>query len=238
MFHEIVTHADGSTGHGTATEAYALSLLRKAVRRDCRMEATRTGGIVITRDLWRGRVVPDHHIVALEPAKPVNRLTPAVRRDLEAVLAAPDAYVVNQAEQPFRARVGRLWARFVSLAPGTVARLVEGGLLVLGEPYAATSNGFLSEQRRPVRVSLAARLAMGAQAHRTRTTEPNGYVHAADIGLPPGSGRNVGQKVLVYDASSAVGCSCRSWSKMAEHRDVARLYVREHREQMTRELVV
>jgi hypothetical protein len=240
MFTETITHADGTTGTGTATEAHAMRLLRTAVRRGYRMEATRTGGVIITRDVPTGRsVVPKHHTVALEPAVPVRTLTAAVRGDLEAVAARPNAYLVAEADQLFRARVGRVNAGFVSVPPVTVTRLVDRGLLVVGEAYKDTSNGFLPETRRPVRLSLAARLALVARAHRTRTTEPNGYIKPADIGMTAAAGLNKpGRRAgMVYDASSVAGCSCSAWSRPAGHRVEARSYARGHREQVTKELV-
>jgi hypothetical protein len=43
VFRSTVTHADGSTGEGTCTEAHALRLLVTAVRRGYTVEATRQG---------------------------------------------------------------------------------------------------------------------------------------------------------------------------------------------------
>lgn len=236
MFNETITSADNETTTGTATEAHALSLLRRpAVRRGCRMEATRTGGVIITRQVWTGDVLPKQRTIALEPVKPVARLTTTTREDLDAVLAASGAYLVEQAEREFRARVGRIGAGITGIAPAAAARLVDRGLLVLGEPYADTSNGYLPERRRPVKVSLAARLAMLAQAHRTETTQPAGWVKPSDMGYEfIGRDRHGGR---TYVSTSAARCSCHGWSQLCEDRDDARRKARGHREQVTAELV-
>ncbi|MDX3672748.1 hypothetical protein [Streptomyces europaeiscabiei] len=228
MFNETVTHTDGSTSTGTATETHALRLLRKAVRRGYHVEATRTGGAIIERDVHDGSPVPKKHTVTLEPVQAIGTLTVTVRRDIAAV-EARGAYLVTAAEPQFRTNVGRIAAGFASIPPAASQRLVDRGLVGVGQPYTATSNGFLPETRVPVRVSLVAQLAMLAQDHRTHTIAPAGYVRPADVGSSS-AGRQTPGGGLLYSRASPAGCSCRQWSATADGRDDARRLAREHRQ--------
>lgn len=239
MFREVITSTDGSTTEGTCSEAHALSLLRRAVRRGYRVEATRAGGAVITRDVWTGDALPKKHVVTIEPLVSIGTITATTLSDLNAVAADRGAYRVDQAETLFRSRVGRINAGLMSVPPSSVRRLVDGGLLVLGEPERSTSNGYLPETRVPVRPSLVARLALLAAAHRTSTLEPRGY-HRPDLSQPYASiGRNVGggKAGLAYDGTSAAYCSCRSWSTRVDGRDAARRRAHEHRQRVTAAMV-
>lgn len=238
MFTETITTADGTTETGSCTEAHALTTLRRAVKKGYRVEATRTGGAIIERDVWTGDTLPKKLTVVIEPVKPVGTITPTMRDDLEAI-GRYEAYRVDAAERPFRDRVDRIHASFRSVPPAAARRLVERGLVTLGEPYQDTSNGYLAETRTPVRVSLAARLATHARTHRTRTTEPNGYVKPADIGMTNTNGLNKpGRRAgRVYDGSSRAGCSCGTWSTWAEDRGRALRAAREHRQKATAEFI-
>lgn len=239
MFREVITSTDGTTDEGTCTEAHALSLLRRAVRRGCQVEATRTGGAVITRKVWTGDVLPKKHVITIEPLTPIGTITATVLGDLNAIAADQGAYRVDQAEAPFRSRVGRINAGLMSLPPSSGRRLVERGLLVPGEPERSTSNGYLPETRTPVQLSLVARLSLLANAHHTSTVEPRGY-HHPDLSQPYASiGRNVGggKAGLAYDGISTAHCSCRDWSVAVDGRDAARRRAHEHRQQVTASMV-
>lgn len=234
MFLKVVTHADGDTATETACQSQALRLLRAAVRRNYRVEATRSGGAIVERNVYDGRsVVPRTHTVTLEPVTPVGTITSIVRGHLADITAT--AYRIEVSGRPFQSRVGRISTR-QSIPPATAARLVTRGLVVLGEPYDAVLIGYHPEVRRPVRVSLAACLAVLAQDHRTHTIAPAGYVHPADTGLvtagvqTPGGG-------LVYSRTSAAGCSCGAWSATGDGRDDARRLARKHRQQQTGEFI-
>ena len=121
MFRETVTSADGSTTEGTCSEEHATALLRTAVRRGYRAEATRQGGAVITREV-PGPFVPRKHVVTLEPLTPAGRVTETQRRDLAAIdhragVLRPD---------------GRIKAGFACLIPpAAAARLIQGGLVTV-----------------------------------------------------------------------------------------------------------
>lgn len=233
MFTSHTTFTDGTTAAGTATEAQVVTLLRRAMRRrHITVEATRTGGVIIVRKVWNGGTVPKTMTIAFEPVTPAGRITPTMRADLADVAADSGAYRVTAAEREFRARVGRTCARLTSIPPATSARLIDRGLLGVGAPYSATSNGWLPETRVPVRVTLAARLAMLADDHRTHTNAPAGYVHASDHGSAS-AGRQTPGGALVYDRISTAGCTCGAWSATVEGRDEARGKAREHRQAVT-----
>lgn len=235
MFRETVIDKRGDTAVGTASELHAFTLLRTAVQRGYRTEATRTGGVIITRDVWDGFVLPKKAVITLEPEQPVTLISKAVRLDLEDIAADSSPYRVTTAGHHFRRRAGRLYARLTSIPPMTAQRLIDRGLVVVGPEETATSNGYMPEVRTPVRLSLAARLALVAQAHRTSTRAPRGYVYPADIGMTGTvglnkPGRRAGQ---VYDGTSSATCICRGLSRPAGDRNEAQRYAREHREEVT-----
>ncbi|MEU3137004.1 hypothetical protein ABZ691_30075 [Streptomyces sp. NPDC006854] len=236
MFTKTITHADGDTATEKSSEADALRLLRTAVRRGYRVEATRNGGAIVERDIPDGRsIVPRTRTVTLKPVTPVGTLTATVRECLNDISVCA-AYRIDVAEREFRDRVGRILASFGAAAPAAAARLVARGLVVLGEPYESTSNGYLPEARTPVRVSLAARLAMHAQDHRTHTIAPAGYLRPAGAGLVT-AGRQAPRGGLVYSRASAAGCTCRTWSATGDGRDDARRLAQGHRQQQTAEFI-
>ncbi|MFG3287306.1 hypothetical protein ACGF3G_00590 [Streptomyces sp. NPDC048179] len=237
MFTETVTATDGTTETGTATEAHALATLRRAVgRRGVTIEATRTGGVIIEREIWDGGVIPKRRTIVFEPAVPVGNITARMREDLDAIDGRAGAYLVTKAEPEFRVNVGRIAAGLWGVAPGGTKRLIDRGLVGVGAEYSATSNGFLPETRAAVRVSLAARLAMFAAGHRTRTSSPAGYVRPADIGMEGAVGLNKpGKRAgMVYDRRSPSSCTCRGWTYHGvDGPEDARRRARQHRQEVT-----
>jgi hypothetical protein len=222
MFRETVTNSDGTTAEGTCTEEHAMSLLATATRRGYRIEATRKGGMVITRDV----LIPDGEraarrtrTVTLEPAAPLPSITATAREDF--------AQINQRAAAGLSSRLvgARIQAGFYSIPPAAASRLIRGGLVILADDGTVT-------------VSLAARLAMHAQDHQTRCSQPRGYVHPTDIGrIDCGRNGGGGRSGLVYSASSATSCSCRTWSYPAEDVNHARRFAREHRQAATAEMV-
>ncbi|MFD0393393.1 hypothetical protein ACFQ3Z_16300 [Streptomyces nogalater] len=153
MFTETITGKHGNTETGTATEPHAITLLRRAVkRRGCTVEATRTGGVIIEWDIWDGGITPKRCTITLEPTAPVGNITKTVRADLAAIDARSGSYLVMEAEPEFRINVGRIRAGLHGVPPAATKRLIDRGLVGVGAPYSATSNGFLVETRVPVRV--------------------------------------------------------------------------------------
>lgn len=152
MFRETVTSADGEVTESACTEEHALRLLRTAVRRGYRTEATSRGGAVITRELAQSR----KRTVTLEPVS-AARVTATMRRDLGLIAMRGASLLENG-----RIRAGYLYG----IPPATSARLISRGLVTV----TGTS----------VAVSLAARLAMLAQDHRASASKPRGYYHDPD----------------------------------------------------------
>lgn len=230
-FHATITHTDGSTSEARYTEAEAFDLLGRVLRkrRGFHVEATRAGGVIITRDVYDGGITPKRHTLALESAaQPVTKLSAQTRMDLETL--------VDHHGQAFLAQGGpndgRICASLYGIPPGATRKLIERGLVTVGDELPARERGN-EDSRRPVAVSLVARLAMIAQDHRTSTRQPNGYVRPSDIGRSDaGLNKPGGRCGKVYDRTSSASCSCR-WSEFAEDRDDARRRAREHRRQAT-----
>lgn len=226
MFAETVTSKDRTTSTGTATEQRALALLRRMVKRPgCRIEVTRTGGVRIERDVWDGDVTPKLRTITLEPSKPLGNLTKTV---LEALgnIDAREAYLITGAQAAFSRRNGSISAGiFGGSGPALAARLINCGLVTLGRPYEATSNGYMPETRTPVQVSLAARLALFAREHRTRTSKP--------IGIGRGGKRGS----ALYDGTSAASCTCRDWTGTFDGRMFALDAARQHRQDAAAEFL-
>ncbi|MET8696856.1 hypothetical protein ABZV65_30450 [Streptomyces bauhiniae] len=241
MFQQTVTQDDRPTSTSTVTEARALAVLRRmAKRRNCRIEVTRTGGAIIEWEAWNGSTVPRKRKAVLEPVTPLGNLTPTVLEAL-ADISTPDGYLVTDAQGPFRPRCDRIVAGlFGGAGPALAAKLIGRGLVTLGAPYEATSNGYMPETRTPVAVSLAARLALFAREHRTRTSEPAGYVKPADVGMAGITaglnkpGRRAGR---IYDGSSAASCTCRNWTGTWERRMFALDAARKHRQDAAAEFI-
>jgi hypothetical protein len=207
MFRETVTNADGTTAEGTCTEAHALVLFQTAVRRGYRIEATRNGGVIITRDVHSGGTFPRKHTVTLESVAPTGTITPPMRRDLAVIAGRRGSSLVR----------GRIHAALYTVPAAAAARLIARGLVTV--------------EGTAVSVSLAARLAMHAQDHQTRSMKPRGYYHDATHFGPWRKGS------CMYDRSSAASCSCRTWSRAAEDVDDARRLAREHRQSATAVMV-
>jgi hypothetical protein len=169
-YHVTITATDGSTTTGTYSEAQALSLLRRSVARGCTVEASRRGGARIVRKVRTVHTSygpPSERVITLEPATPA-RPTAQVRADLEGI-GRRRSFLVREASHYQRGRIGRIYAGLYAIPPGTAAKLVARGLVVIGEAYATCT-----DTRADVSLSLAARLAMLAQDHQTRTREPRG----------------------------------------------------------------
>lgn len=206
MFRETVTHA-GGTSEGTASEAHALMLLRRAVRRGYAIEATREGGALITwtrRDLG-SRLV--HRSITLAPQMPVGKLTDAIVEDLVTVdELRPAQYIEND----FGRRV--ILAGLVEVGPMATASLRARRLVT-------------TDDQAPVRLTLTARLGLLANAHRTSTTEPQGWARPADIGLQAVTaglnkpGRRAG---MIRSSGSAATCTCRELHEFGGDRTEAR----------------
>ena len=206
MFRELITNADGATAEGRSTEEHAMTLLRIATRRGYRIEATRQGGMTITRDVHSGGFAPRKHTVTLEPAAPSGKITATVRRDLEAI-AVRGSLLEN----------GRIKAGFIyGIPPAASARLIACGLVTV--------------EGTAVSVSLAARLAMCAQDHRATASKPRGYYRDPDHFGPWRHGS------CMYARGSVASCPCR-WSRSGGDVDDARRYAREHRQQVTADMV-
>ncbi|MEU1372018.1 hypothetical protein ABZ454_38930, partial [Streptomyces sp. NPDC005803] len=219
------------TTTGALTEAQAVTLLRRATtRRRCTIEASRTGRVIVQRKVWDGGTVPKVCTIVLDPVVRVAAITPTARGDLDAI-AAHGAYLVTGADKVFRELNGRIAAGLVSIAPAASQRLIDRGLVVLGAPYRSTSNGYLPEMRTPVRVSLAARLVMLADDHRTHTTTPGGYGRPADSRVTAGLNKPGGRAGVTYDGTSGGSCSCGGWSGWYDGQDGARRAARAHRQE-------
>lgn len=162
MFTSTITAANGTKTTGAATEAELSTLLARAERKGYEVRATRTGGVVITRDVWNGGKTPAKRVMAYEPTTPVGELSQRMTGDLS-VIGRANAHLVTEAQGSFARNIGRINAILTSVSPAASAKYVERGWVVLGKPERATSNGFLSETRRPVRLSLAVRLALTAR---------------------------------------------------------------------------
>ncbi|MDN3056877.1 hypothetical protein PH213_20445 [Streptomyces sp. SRF1] len=224
MFRETITHAGGIT-EGSASEAHARYLLRRAVNRGYDVEATEAGGAVITWTVRRlgpggGNVIEEPRSIALAPLAPAGALTGRTVEDLEAIHASNRA---RYAEHDGR-RV--IVAGFFRVPPMATARLRARSLVT-------------EDPDRRVRLTLAARLALLARAHRTRTTEPRGWQRPADIGLDSAGLNRPGRRNgLVYDRISAVLCSCGQLAAHGDGRDDARRLATQHRREAAAAFIV
>ncbi|MGW4720671.1 hypothetical protein [Nocardia sp. NPDC004260] len=225
-----ISRADGGADTWTATysEADATSLLRRAVRtRRATVEARRNGGFVLqwnVHHLTGDTVTTTTATITAEPIT-AARLTATMRADLEHI-----------AEHPTRARWrpdGSLHVGFLGRIPPAAARRLADRGLIATEP----------ENRPAVRLTLAARLALLAEQHRTTTAEPRGWHHPSDYLRPgewptsAGSHRPGGKSGKVYDRHSSARCSCGEFSEFAEDRSDAARRVRGHRQHVAAALV-
>jgi hypothetical protein len=212
VYRETITHAGGTTD-GTASEAHARMLLVRAVRRGYTVEATATGGAVITwtRALFgpgANSAVTAHRAIHLHPVTPVGALVDAVRDDLARIDG--DHHAAYELDRDRRVITGLVWR----IPPYTTARL--------------RARSLVTEQDGHVRLTLTALLGLLAHEHRTTTTEPEGwhrphsYEHAG-LNRP---GRRAG---MMLSTASAAVCTCRALSAMGGTREDARRLGRDHR---------
>ncbi|WP_432001590.1 hypothetical protein [Streptomyces sioyaensis] len=201
MFYETITHFGGTTA-GNATEAHALWLLRRAVRRKFDIDLTTDGGMLISWTAHRqvGEQVTSYpRSIRLRPHLPVAKaLTEATCYDLLLIDSVRDA----QYDPVQRVMTGGIWR----IPQAATARLRARGLVVV-------------DDRNRVQQSLAARIGLFAMDHRTRTTEPDGYHY------PPGGGARR------YSPASVALCEC-GFARHAGDRDEARRHVTGHRHEV------
>ncbi|WP_225846932.1 hypothetical protein [Streptomyces sp. HPF1205] len=164
MFRETVTHASGEST-GTASEAHALFLLRRAARQGYAIEATEAGGAVITwtRAGMGGRTVL--RSITLTPHIPVGILTEDTVRHLGVINSRASAHYELRDKR-------RIIAVGLYEIPALDTARLRARALVTADDAA------------PVRLTLTARLGLLAQAH---TAGPDGQcacgftVHAPGI---------------------------------------------------------
>lgn len=222
-----ISRADGGAETWTTTysEADTVSLLRRAVRtRRATVEARRSGGFFLQ---WTVHHITGQTATATITAEPLTpaRLTATMRADLEAI-----------AKHPTRAHwraSGSLHTGFLGrIPPATARRLADRGLIAT-EP----------DNTPAVRLTLAARLALLAEQHRTTTAEPRGWHRPSDYLRPgewptsAGSPRPGGKSGKTYDRHSSAGCSCRNFYELAEDRPDAARRARGHRQHVAAALV-
>ncbi|WP_431983933.1 hypothetical protein [Streptomyces qinglanensis] len=226
MFHETIHHADGVT-EGTADEAHARYLLRRAVRLRYDVEATKAGGALV---IWTARRIGCQDGTVLEEARSLE-LTPHLPAGAALTGATVDLLAdIHEARRPrYTEEDGRRIIslnNFCRIPPAATARLRAHGLVT------EDSDG-------RVRLTLPARLGLLARAHRTRTTKPRGWQYPADLGMASAGlckpGRRSG---LLYDRSSAAVCTCGQLAAYGDGRDEARRRAAEHRGEVTRAFIM
>ncbi|WP_331761029.1 hypothetical protein OG225_43150 (plasmid) [Nocardia sp. NBC_01377] len=211
----LVTRTVEDTTTATYDEPAALSLLRRAARRGFSIQAHRSGGFRIQWQAHRVGAPSTPRTITAEPMTPA-RLTATMRADLEDIAArarvrrAPDGTIRFGLSRIPRAATARLHARGLLTAPADdPARVV---------------------------VTLSARLALLAEAHRTWTKAPRGWYRPADDIRPgewafsAGSFRPGGKSGKAHDRTSSAGCSCKQFAEFAHDRADAARRARQHRE--------
>ncbi|WP_433635624.1 hypothetical protein [Nocardia sp. CA-120079] len=222
-----VTRIDGGAVTWTTTnnEADTVSLLRRAVRvRRATVEARRSGGFIMRWTVHHLTGEPSTATITAEPLTPA-RLTKTMRADLEHI-----------AEHPSRARWrtdGSLHVGFLGrIPPATARRLADRGLIASDTANSAA-----------VRLTLAARLALLAEQHRTSTRQPRGwyrpgdYLRPGEWALSAGLCRGGGKSGLMHDGTSSATCSCGDFYEPANDRRDAAHRAREHRQYAAAALV-
>lgn len=143
MFTETLVHAGGTTT-GHASEAHALQLLRRAIRRGYTATPTPAGGAVIA---WTGRrlqpggaATEEARSVTLTPQTPAGRIT----EDVRAALADVDGCAAPLPAVQGGRTVIRTGVRYIG--PAMTSRLYSHRLVV--------------EERGRVRLTLVAYLAL------------------------------------------------------------------------------
>lgn len=211
MFRETITHAGGVT-EGTASEAHALTTLRRAVRRGYAIDVTREGGALITwtRREMRGGIA--QRSITFAPQMPVGTLTEAVIRDLTDI---DGLRPVRYTENDHGRRI--ILAGLTEISPMATAAL-RARKLVTADAYGK------------VRLTLTARLGLLAVAHRTTTTEPEGWSRASGSRLVTAGLNRPGRRAgMVRQSASAASCSCGQFSAFGGDRTEARNLARRHR---------
>lgn len=147
MFRETVTHASGEST-GTASEAHALFLLRRAVRHGYSIEAVAGGGAVITwtRAGIGGRTAL--RSITLTPHTPVGTLTEDTVRHLGVIDSRVGAHYELREQR-------RIIAVGLYEIPALDTARLRARALVTADDAA------------PVRLTLTARLGLLAEAHAT-----------------------------------------------------------------------
>ncbi|MCF3960293.1 hypothetical protein [Streptomyces fuscigenes] len=149
MFTETVVHAGGTT-EGTASEAHAFHLIRRALTRGYTVTPTENGGAVITWTvhlLGAGGHRRQPRSITLTPHTPAGPLTDQVRADLHTVHAATGALPAREDGRPI------IRAGLCRIGPAATSRLYAHRLVL--------------EQGGRVRLTLMAHLALLAAQHAT-----------------------------------------------------------------------
>ncbi|MFF4283022.1 hypothetical protein ACFY0Z_30095 [Streptomyces kronopolitis] len=225
MFTQSTSHANGTASTNAANEMHAASLLRRAVRRNFSVEATRYGGVLIRWEArgfgpMDGQITRFPRSITLSPLCPVRALSDTQLRDLD---------VINSYGTRFVPGTGRIEADLFHVPPATTARLL-CSVLVVVDPSVGRA-----------RLSLPARLALHARDHQTSTAQPRGWYHPADG--PRSFARSAGlnkpgrRSGLMHDRSSSVSCACGGLFAFAEDREDARRQACAHRQEATRDLL-
>lgn len=218
MFRQTVVHADG-TSEGDINENQAVHLLRRAARRRYRIEATTNGGAVITwtARFFDGRTEP--RSITFIPQLPVGgALTDTTVRDLALIDDSTQAHYKLEDERLIISC--GLWR----IPPAATARL--------------RARGLVTEEGRRVRLTLAARLALLACDHRTRTTEPAGCSRPSVLGLVSAGLNKPGRRAgLLHSSASTALCGC-GYTAHCGDRTEARRKAADHRAAMAAEFVV
>lgn len=160
MFNECIDHAGGFTT-GTATEAHAMMLLQRGLRRGCHIEATRAGGALVTWTRLQfgpvaGQVDTVARSIKLTPVTPLTSILRGgtVRHDLTTI----DAHSRSRWDSARSRRV--------------VVVGLDGIEAVTGE--ALHRDGLVTDAPGGrVRLTLAARLGLLAYEHRRCTPRPD-----------------------------------------------------------------
>ncbi|WP_033247135.1 hypothetical protein [Nocardia carnea] len=216
-----VTRTAEDTTIATYDEAAALILLRRAARRGFGIQAQRSGGFRIEWQAHRLDTPPASRLITAEPTTPA-RLTAIMRADLEHIAEC----------RARRRAAGGIRIGLSQIPPAAAARLHARGLLTTPADDPAR-----------VVLTLSARLALLAEAHRTSTKVPRGWYRPADDLRPgewafsAGSYRPGGKSGMAHDRTSAAGCSCKEFAEFAEDRTDAARRARQHRETVAAALV-
>ena len=150
MFREIVTHASGESS-GAASEAHALFLLRRALRRGDSVEATPAGGAIVRWTRTDPGGIKVKRSIALHPHTPVGDLGPDAVQHLGVIDSRTSAHYELREQRRIIA-VG-----LYEIPPFDTARLRARGLVT-------------ADDAAPVRLTLTARLGLLAQAHTPAPT--------------------------------------------------------------------